>query len=85
VKPTPTLTTAQAIKVATLKRASPSFVVMRRLATRFRGLLRSADPSKLDAWHYASPPRNFSFLQQFARTLSGGIGAAILYQDKPAL
>jgi hypothetical protein len=33
-----------------LKDASPSFVVMRRMAMRFRGLLRSADPGKLGPW-----------------------------------
>jgi hypothetical protein len=50
MKPTPMLTHSQAITVAVLKDASPSFVVMRRMAMRFRGLLRSADPGKLGPW-----------------------------------
>lgn len=40
MKPTPMLTHSHAAKIAVLKDASPSFVVMRRLAMRFRGLLR---------------------------------------------
>jgi hypothetical protein len=36
-----------------LKEASPSFVVMRRLATRFRGLLQGANPSNLDRFFMA--------------------------------
>jgi hypothetical protein len=48
IKPTPTLTPSEAAKVGALKEASPNFVVMRRLATRFRGLLQGANPSNLD-------------------------------------
>jgi hypothetical protein len=33
-----------------MKEASPSFVIMRRLARRFRGLLRGVDPDKLLSW-----------------------------------
>ena len=44
------LTYSQADKVTVLKEASPSFVVMRRLAMRFRGLLRGADAGKLGSW-----------------------------------
>ena len=46
MKPTP----AEAAKVGALKEASPSFVVMRRLAMRFRGLLKGANPSNLDGF-----------------------------------
>jgi hypothetical protein len=53
IKPTPTLTPSQAAKVGALKEASPSFVVMRRLATRFRGLLQGANPSNLDRFFMA--------------------------------
>ena len=48
IKPTPTLTLSEVAKVGALKEASPSFVVMRGLAMRFRGLLQGADASKLD-------------------------------------
>ena len=50
MKPTSMLTPSQAAKVAALKEASPSFVIMRQLAMRFRGLLRGADPGKLGPW-----------------------------------
>jgi hypothetical protein len=40
LKPTPMLTPRQVLKVKALKQASPSFVVMRGLVMRFRGLLR---------------------------------------------
>ena len=42
MKPTPTLTVSEAAKVGALKEASPSFVAMRRLAMRFRGLLEAS-------------------------------------------
>jgi hypothetical protein len=47
IKPTPTLTPSEAAKVGAMKEASPSFVVMRRLAMRFRGLLQGGNPNKL--------------------------------------
>jgi hypothetical protein len=48
MKPTPMLTPSEAAKVGALKEASPGFVVMRRLAMRFRGHLQGGNPSKLD-------------------------------------
>ena len=42
------LTAAQAAKVQALKQASPSFTMMRQLAMRFRGILRSGRAAKLD-------------------------------------
>jgi hypothetical protein len=50
MKPSKMLTPPQAVKVAALKEASPSFVIMRRLAMRFRGILRGNDPDKLNQW-----------------------------------
>ena len=47
MKPTPTLTPSEAAKVGALKEASPSFVVMRRLAMRFRGLLQAPTQASL--------------------------------------
>jgi len=64
------LTHSRAITVAVLKDASPSFVVMRRMAMRFRGLLRSADPGKLGPWLDDARRSGVHALQQFARTLS---------------
>jgi transposase len=73
MKPTPMLTHSQAAKVAVLKKVSPSFVVMRRLAMRFRGLLRSADPGKLGSWLADARRSGVRALQQFVRTLSRDI------------
>jgi len=50
MKPTPTLTPPEAAKLSALKEASQSFVVMRRLAMRFRELMQGANPSELDAF-----------------------------------
>jgi transposase len=52
-----------------LKQASPSFVVMRQLAMRFRGILRSHDTAKLDSWLDAADRSGLSAMQRFARTL----------------
>ena len=75
MKPTRMLTHSQAAKVAVLKEASPSFVVMRRLAMRFRGLLRSSDPGKLGSWLDDARHSGIALLQQFARILSRDIDA----------
>jgi len=48
IKPRTLLTGAQAAKVESLKRASPDFAAMRRLAMRFRGILQSKDTQRLD-------------------------------------
>ena len=47
MKPMLTLTPSEVAKAGALKETSPSFVVMRRLAMRFRGLQQGANPSKL--------------------------------------
>jgi transposase len=75
MKPTPTLTPLEAAKVGALKEASPSFVVMRRLAMRFRGLLQGADPSKLDRFLHDARRSGLPSMQQFARTLMRDIQA----------
>ena len=69
------LTYSQADKVTVLKEASPSFVVMRRLAMRFRGLLRGADAGKLGSWLDDARHSGIQLLQQFARILSRDIDA----------
>jgi transposase len=50
MKPSKMLTPPQVVKLAALKEASPSFVIMRQLAMRFRGILRGNDSAKLDQW-----------------------------------
>jgi len=75
MKPTPTLTPSEAAKVRALKEASPSFVVMRRLAMRFRGLLQGANPSKLDRFLHDARRSGLPSMQQFARTLMRDVQA----------
>ena len=75
IKPTPTLPPSEAAKVGALKEASPSFVVMRRLAMRFRGLLQGADASKLDRFLHDARRSRLPSMQQFAKTLTRDIEA----------
>ena len=75
MKPTPTLTPSEAAKVGALKEASRRFVVMRRLAMRFRGLLQGANPSKLDRFLHDARRSRLPSMQQFARTLTRDIEA----------
>ena len=75
IKPTPMLTPSEAAKVGALKEASPSFVVIRRLAMRFRGLLQGANPSNLDRFLHDARRSRLSSMQQFARTLTRDIEA----------
>ena len=71
----PALTPSEAAKVVALKEASPSFVAMRRLAMRFRGLLSGSDPSKLDRFLHDARRSGLSSMQQFARTLARDLNA----------
>ncbi len=50
IKPRGMLTINQASKVHVLKQRSPEFALLRSLALRFRGILRSGESSKLDIW-----------------------------------
>lgn len=75
MKPTPTLTPSEAAKVGALKEASPSFVAMRRLAMRFRGLLQGGNPSKLERFLHDARRSGLPSMQQFARTLMRDIQA----------
>src|SRR5208337_1153406 len=75
MKPSKMLTQPQAVKVAALKEASPSFVIMRRLAMRFRGILRGNDPDKLDQWLDNAQSSGFSSIGRFARVLHRDVDA----------
>jgi transposase len=59
--------------VSALKEASASFIAMRRLAMRFRGLLQGVNPSKLDRFLHDARRSRLSSMQQFARTLTRDI------------
>ncbi len=75
MKPSKMLTLAQAGKVTALKEASPSFVIMRRLAMRFRGILRGNDSDKLDGWLDDAQSSGVSSIERFARVLHRDIDA----------
>ena len=75
MKPTRRLTPAENAKVIVLKRASPSFVILRQLAMRFRSILRGKNPDKLNDWLHDAKHSGVRLMQQFARTLSRDIDA----------
>jgi len=69
------LTPPQAVKVAALKQASPSFVVTRQFVMRFRGILRGNDPEKLGQWLIDARTCGISSMKRFAQTLSRDLDA----------
>jgi hypothetical protein len=71
----PTLTPSEAAKVGALKEASPGFVVMQRVAMRFRGLLQGGNPSKLDRFLHDAGRSRLPLMRQFARTLMRDVEA----------
>jgi transposase len=75
MKPRGQLTPDQAAKVAALKGASPDFVVMRGLAMRFRGILRSRNVTRLEAWLNDGQRSGLFAIQRFVRTLRRDIDA----------
>ena len=75
MKPSKMLTPPQAVKVAALKEASPSFVIMRRLAMRFRGILRGNDPDKLNQWLDDAQSSRLSSIERFVRVLHRDVDA----------
>ena len=75
MKATRRLTPAENAKVVVLKQASPSFVILRQLAMRFRGILHGDDPDKLHYWLHDAKHSGVRPMQQFARTLSRDLEA----------
>jgi transposase len=75
VKPRGTLTSAQAATVDALKSECPDFAEMRRLAMRFRGILRSENADKLSPWLTDAKRSGLYAMQGFARTLRRDIDA----------
>jgi hypothetical protein len=74
MKPTSMLTPSEVSNVGVFE-ASLSFVAMRGLAMRFRGLLRGADPSKLGRFLHDARRSGLRSMQPFARTLARDIKA----------
>ena len=75
VKPRGQMTARQVLTVDALKAASPEFTAMRRLAMRFRGLLRGGTVDELDAWLIAARASGIYGMQRFARTIRQDIEA----------
>jgi transposase len=75
VKPRGLLTANQAAKVDALKSEWPEFAAMRRLAMRFRGILRSKNVAKLGVWLKDAHQSGLYAMQRFARTLGRDIDA----------
>jgi transposase len=75
MKPRGMLTINQARKVDALKQGSHAFVLMRNLAMRFRGILRSRGSNKLDIWINDAVNSGLSPIVRFARVLRRDIGA----------
>jgi transposase len=75
MKPQGMLTAAQAAKVLALRLSSPSFTAMRRLAMRFRGILRSGKLDKLDQWLHEAHRCDPQAIERFARTVSHDVAA----------
>jgi transposase len=75
LKPRGLLTANQAAKVDALKTASPEFTAMRRLAMRFRGILRSKDVEKFGLWLADAQQSGIYAMQRFARTVRRDLSA----------
>ena len=75
IKPRGLLTPRQAAKVDALKSASPDFIAMRRLAMRFRGILRSKDIQKFGVWLDDAQQSGIYAMQRFVRTVRRDVDA----------
>jgi Transposase/Helix-turn-helix domain len=75
VKPRGQMTARQIANVDALKAASAEFTAMRRLAMRFRGLLRGGTPEGLDDWLTDAPASGIYAMERFARTIRQDIEA----------
>jgi len=75
VKPRGLLSERQIRKVDALKQGSGAFVVMRRLAMRFHGILRSKKTAALDAWIDDAIDSGLIPIMTFARVLRRDIDA----------
>jgi transposase len=69
------LTEDQADKVGRLKDTSAEFASMRKLAMRFRGILRSRNAGKLDGWLNDVRRSGIYGMRRFAQTLRQDLAA----------
>jgi Transposase len=75
IKPRGALTKKQAVKVNVLKSGWPDFTIMRQLAMRFRGLLRSGDLERFGAWLDDTQHSGIYGTQRFARMVRRDLDA----------
>ena len=75
IKPRNQLTDRQQSNLAALKAASATFTSMRRLAMRFRGILRGRDSSKLNPWLRDAEASGIYGMRRFGRALRLDIDA----------
>jgi len=75
IKPRGLLTANQAAKVDALKRDWPDFAAMRRLAMRFRDVLKSKSANCLGVWMNDAQRSGLYAMQRFARVLQRDISA----------
>ena len=75
IKPRGLLTANQAAKVDAMKKDWPEFAAMRRLAMRFRGMLKSKSVGKLGVWLKDAQKSGLYAMQRFARTAQRDIDA----------
>jgi len=73
LKPRGLLTANQAAKIDAMNKDWPEFSAMRRLAMRFRGMLKSKNISKPGAWLKDVQKSGLYAIQRFARTLQRDI------------
>lgn len=75
IKPRGLLTDPQARKIDALKRGSDAFRIMRALAMRFNGILRSKNPDALDEWIDDAIDTELTAIMRFASVLRRDIYA----------
>ena len=83
VKPRGQMTARQVANVDALKAASAEFTAMRRLAMRFRGLLRGGTAEGLDAWLIDARASGIYAMQRFAKTIRQDLEAVRNAMSEP--
>ena len=83
VKPRGQMTVRQVANVDALKAASAEFTAMRRLAMRFRGLLRGGTAEGLDAWLIDARASGIYAMQRFAKTIRQDLEAVRNAMSEP--
>ncbi len=83
VKPRGQMTARHVANVDALKAASAEFTAMRRLAMRFRGLLRGGTAEALDAWLIDARASGIYAMQRFAKTIRQDLEAVRNAMSEP--